>query len=145
MTLVDLYKNLINKVVEKLKEIDELNVNNVFVWKLQKSPKVSTIEAFVLGGEMRPVGGYTSKSSVNELHIMVDLIYYGMKEHDNFLSCMGVAEKIYDKFHRTNMDGLVTNNTSVSINPGEGQFASKSLLATPIQIDIAIETVVTQR
>jgi len=151
MTLGTLYQSLINQIVTDLKTITPeladdtaaLGGARVTKWKAAKSPRVGRFEAVVMAGPMQPLEGFTTKSSNNEFQILVDLLNYSSEFEAGFLAAMGVAERIYDKFHLTNISSLV-RIAKVSLFPGDGQLSQRNLLAIPIRIIITCERVITQ-
>lgn len=151
MPLGTLYKDLITEIVTQLKTItpelaDDTTANGgprVTKWMSSRSPRVGRYEAEVKAGHMTPITGFTTKSSVNEFQIMIDLIYYSSEVETGFDNVMSVAERIYDKFARTDIGGLIDRKTNVSINPGDGQL-NRGLLAIPIRVIITTEKTVTQ-
>ena len=151
MPLGTLYQQLVNQITTDLKTItpelaDDIGppVNpRVNKWKVSRTPKTGRYEAVVLAGPMEPVEGFTTKSSENEFTIWVDLIFYSTEFESGFLSVLGVAERIYDKFHLTNISSLV-RIAKVSLFPGDGQLAQRNLLAIPVRIGIKCEKNITQ-
>lgn len=147
MPLNTIYKDLINQIITTLKTITELaddsDGSRVSKWKTSRIPKVGRYEVVVLGGPMIPVTGFTTKSTLNEFEIFIDLIFYSSEFESGFDSAIDVASKIYDKFHRTSISGNVDVKTNVTISPGDGQL-NRGLLAIPIRITITTEKTVTQ-
>ena len=147
MPLNTVYKDLINQIITTLKTITELADDSdgprVSKWKTSRNPKVGRYEVVVLGGPMIPITGFTTKSTLNEFEIFVDLVFYSSEFEAGFDSAIDVASKIYDKFHRTSISGNVDVKTNVSISPGDGQL-TRGLLAIPIRITITTEKTVTQ-
>jgi len=148
MTLGTLYQSLINQIVTDLKTItpelaDDVKGTRVSKWKVSRIPQVGRYEAVVMAGPMQPLDGFTTKSSNNEFQIIVDLIHYSSAFEVGFLAALSVAERIYDKFHLTNISSLV-RIALVSIFPGDGQLAQRNLLAIPIRITISCERVISQ-
>ena len=152
MPLNVIYKTLIDQIITTCKTITELadkvdlrgnTVSHVNKWKTSRSPKAGDYEVVVVAGDMTPITGFTTKSSVNEFEIFVDLLFYSTEFESGFDSAIDVASKIYDKFHRTSISGNVDRKTNVTISPGDGQL-NKGLLAIPIRIIIKTEKTVTQ-
>ena len=151
MPLGTLYQDLINQIVVDLKTITPELADDpgppinprVNKWKVSRTPQVGRFEVVVLAGPMEPIEGFTVKSSQNEFTIWVDLIFYSSEFESGFLSALGVAERIYDKFHLTNISSLV-RIAKVSLFPGDGQLAQRNLLAIPVRIGIKCEKVITQ-
>lgn len=148
MTLGTLYQSLINQIVTDLKTItpelaDDANGTRVSKWKVARNPTIGRFEVVVMAGPMQPLEGFTTKSSNNEFQILVDLLNYSSEFEAGFLAAMGVAERIYDKFHLTNISSLV-RIAKVSLFPGDGQLSQRNLLAIPIRIIITCERVITQ-
>ena len=81
--------------------------------------------------------------SSESLASSIDLLFFSSEFESGFDSVMGVAERIYDKFHLTDIGGTSTNKTTVELNPGDGQL-NRGLLAIPIRILVKSEQVITQ-
>lgn len=151
MGLAGKYTALIDQIITTCKTItpeltDDTTVNGgtrVFKWNKSRSPRKTRYEVEVKAGPMLIKGGKTTLSSDNEFQIILDLIYYSDAFETGFDSVMGVAEKIYDKFHITTINGNCRNAT-VEIFPGDGQFSGRSLLAIPIRIVITCDRVISQ-
>ena len=142
------YQTLINQVVTTLKTISELtgtpNDIRVLKWDGPSNPEKGRYEAIVMAGPMTVLGATTVKSTNNEFDIIVDLLHFSEKDFETgFDNAMGVAEKIYDKFHLTTINGLV-HIAKVEIFPGDGTISGRNLLAIPIRITIKGEKVITQ-
>lgn len=146
------FQDLVNEVITQLKTItpefaDDTAAEGgprVTKWMSSRTPRVGRYEAEVKAGNMEVIGGFTTKSTLNRFSIYVDMIYYSSEFEAGFDSAMAVAEKIYDKFHLTDIGGLSTHKTTVEINAGDGQFSNRSLLAIPIRVIIKSEQVITQ-
>ena len=148
MTLSTLYNDLIDRIIVELKTISELtgtpNQSKVYKWKpVRRNPTQGDTEAVVMAGPMQPIEGFTTHSSNNEFVIIVDIIHWSKTMEAGFSNAMGVAEKIYDQFHLTNINSLV-RIAKVAIFPGDGELSSENLLAIPIRITITCEKVITQ-
>lgn len=144
-----IYNDLINEVITQLKTITELadpappEPPRVVKWKTGLTPVQGRTEAIVMAGPMQPLNGFTTRSSNNEFNVLIDLLHYSTDFQNGFDSAMGVAQKIYDKFHLTNINGKVRIAT-VSLFPGDGSVSQRNLLAIPIRIIIRCEKVITQ-
>lgn len=147
MPLFNIYNDLIDEIIAQLKTIPELATNGsdvrVFKWKTALNPIQGRHEAIVVAGQMEPVGGYTTKSSKNDFEILIDLFYYGSDIENSFKNALSVAEKIYDKFHLTNINNKV-GLARVSLIPGDSQLQQRGLLTTPIRIVVRCEKIITQ-
>ena len=151
MTFATKYTALIDQIVTDLKtitpeladDITTLGGPRVTKWMSSKSPRVGRYEAEVKAGPTTVIGGFTTKSTLNEFQIIVDLIHYSSEFEAGFDAVMGVAERIYDKFHLTDIGGTSTNKTTVELNPGDGQL-NRGLLAIPIRVIIKSEQIITQ-
>ncbi len=154
MGLAGKYVALIDQIIIDLKTItpeltDDTEVKGgprVIKWADPKgrSPRKGRYEAEVKAGPMSILGGRTTQSTDNQFEIAIDLIFYpnvGMEEA--FDNVMGVAERIYDKFHITTINGNCRNAT-VELFPGDGQFSGRSLLAIPVRIVITCDRVISQ-
>jgi len=142
-----LYQQLIIEIIVQLKTITELtgtpNDPKVFKWAGPRHPIRGIHEAFVLAGPMNITGGFTTRSTLNEFQIIVDTLHYADEFDKGFDESMAVAEKVYDKFHLTTINGLV-RIAQVDIFPGDGEISGDNLLAIPIRIIIKCELVITQ-
>ena len=142
-----LYQQIIAQVIVDLKTITELtgtpNNPKVFKWNGPRSPTRGIHEAFVLAGPMSIIGGFTTKSTLNEFQIIVDTLHYAEEFDAGFDASMAVAEKIYQQFHLTKINNLV-RLAQVEIFPGDGELSGDNLLAIPIRIIIKCELVITQ-
>ena len=142
-----LYQQLINQIIVDLKTITELtgtpNDPRVFKWNGAKHPKRGIHEAFVMAGPMSIIGGFTTRSTLNEFQIIVDTLHYANEFDAGFDASMAVAEKVYDKFHLTKINNLV-RIAQVEIFPGDGELSGDNLLAIPIRITIKCELIITQ-
>lgn len=151
MTFTTKYIALIDQIIIDLKTItpeltDDTAVNGgprVTKWMSSRSPRVGRFECEVKAGPTTIIGGITTKSSLVEFQIILDLIFYSSAFETGFDSVMGVAERIYDKFHLTDIGGTSTNKTTVELNPGDGQL-NRGLLAIPIRVIIKSEQIITQ-
>ncbi len=148
MGIATTYQDIINEVIVQLKTITELtgtpNDPRVGKWMVKRNPSQDRYEAVVMAGPMTVIGGATTKSLNVEFNIIVDLIYYAKNFEDGFTNVMGVAQKVYDKFSRTNLSSNVRIVKAVDLFPGDGQLSSNNLLAIPIRIQIRSEKVITQ-
>ncbi len=151
MSILTRYNDLIDEIVTQLKtltpdladDIASLGGPRVTTWMTSKSPRPGRTEVVVKAGAMTILGGITTKSSLNEFQIFLDLLHYSSDYENGFNDAMGVAQRIYDKFHLTDIGGLSTNKTTVEINPGDGQL-NRTLLTIPIRVIIKSEQVITQ-
>ncbi len=147
MGIGTLYQQLVTEIIVQLKTITELigtpNDPKVFKWAGPRHPIRGIHEAFVLAGPMSVVGGFTTKSTLNEFQIMIDTLHYAEEFDAGFDESMAVAEKVYDKFHLTTINNLV-RIAQVDIFPGDGEISGDNLLAIPIRIIIKCELVITQ-
>jgi len=142
-----LYQDLINEIITQLKTITQLagtpNEPKVHKWNAPRSPTRGISEAFVMAGPMSILGGFTTKSTLNEFQIIVDTLHYAEEFDAGFDASMAVAEKIYQQFHLTKINNLV-RLAQVEIFPGDGELSDDNLLAIPIRIIIKCELVITQ-
>jgi hypothetical protein len=139
-----LFQSLINEIATQLKTITQLNDDaegtRVFKWEARHLPIPGRYNVEVKAGPMEVIGGLTMHSTKNEFTIICDLLYFADAEGQEgaFLNAMAVAEKIYDQFHLTTINGLVFK-ALVSIVPGDGELSSKNMLAIPIRVIIRCE------
>ncbi len=151
MGLAGKYVALINEIVVQLKTItpelaDDIEAKGgarVYKWKSSRTVTKGRYEVEVRAGPMTILGGETTKSTNNEFVILVDLIFYGTEFEAAFDSCMGVAERIYDKVHLTTLNANC-RITTVEIFPGDGQLSGRALLAVPIRLTFTCERVISQ-
>jgi hypothetical protein len=151
MALIGIYKGLIDEVITQLKTITELedttdlqgNPNpRVTKWNGARSPKQGEYEAEVKGGPMT-ADSFTSRSTDNEFQIIVDLMHYSLEMEAGFDNALTVAEKIYDKLHVSTVNAKC-RNAVVTLFPGDGELADRSLLAIPIRIIVTCKRVIHQ-
>jgi hypothetical protein len=141
-----IYNDLIDTIITQLKTITELSDTGgvkVFKWKTGITAIQGRTEAVVMAGPMEPLNGFTTKSSNNEFQVIIDLLHYSSNYQSGFNSAMAVAQKIYDKFHLTNINNLV-RIAKVSLFPGDGQLSQRNLLAIPIRVVVRCEKTITQ-
>jgi len=154
MGLAGKYTALIDEIIVQLKtltpelvdDITTLGGPRVFKWKNigGRSPRKGRYEAEVKAGPLQGIGGMTTKSRDMAFGIIVDLIFYNDTDFETgFDNVMGVAERIYDKFNITTINGNCRNAT-VEIFPDDGLFSGRSLLAIPIRIVITCDRVISQ-
>lgn len=142
--IAGLYQNLINEVATQLKTITELGDDGegtrVYKWNARILPVPGRYNCEVKAGPASPIGGMTQHSVKMEFAILCDLLYFADAEGQSmaFLNTLAVAEKIYDQFNLTNINNLVFK-ALVSIEPGDGELSSKSMLAIPIRVIIRCE------
>ena len=151
MGLAAKYTALIDEIIVQLKTLtpeladDAANLGGprVTKWMSSRSPRVGRYEAEVKAGPMIILGGRTTKSTDNEFSILIDLVFYSSEFESGFDSVMGVAERIYDKFHITTINGNCRNAT-VEIFPGDGQLSGRALLAIPVRVTVTCDRVISQ-
>ena len=144
--LVVVYKGLIDEIITQLKTITELSTVGTDIkvtkWNGSRNPTVGRYEAFVLASTMTSED-FTTNSSNNTFTILVDLIYYSAEFEAGFDGVLTVAEKIYDKFHGTNINGKC-RVARVELAPGDGELSARNLLAIPVRIIIRCEKIIVQ-
>lgn len=152
MGLGTLYNSILSSIETQLKTITELADDDgeprVHIYKENLRVKQGEYEVVVVPDTMAPIEGVTSKGTWNEFIIHCDLLYWRNRTSDTtlkaaFLNGLTVAEKIYDKFHLTNLSGLV-KIIRVSINPLQGDIIEKGLEAIPYRVTLRIEQPVLQ-
>ena len=94
-----------------------------------------------MAGPMRIVGGFTSNSTENNFTIFVDLSFNSQDISTGFDNAMTLAEKVYDKFHLTNINNKCRQAT-VQLEPGETQVGGLYMIT--IRCVILCSKVVTQ-
>ena len=145
MALLAVYKNLINEIITQLKTItqlqDDSGATRVHKWLGKRRMKTNDYEAVVIAGPMRVIGGYTSNSTENNFTVFVDLSFNSQDMSTGFDNAMTLAEKVYDKFHLTNINNKCRQAT-VQLEPGETQVGGLYMIT--IRCVILCSKVVTQ-
>ena len=145
MALSNIYQNLVTEIVTQCKTISELNNDGsntrVHKWQGKLRMKTNDYEAVVIAGPMEVAGGYTSNSTLNNFTIFVDISYNSQDFSTGFNNAMGVAEKVYDKFHLTNINNKC-RQARVELLPGETTVEGFYMIT--IRCVILCEKIVTQ-
>jgi len=151
-----LMQSLVSEVVTQLKTITELadpaqdggadDQFRVRMWGGPRRSKKGDYDAIVKAGPYTTDQGTTRYATDNDFIVIVDLIYWADGNVDGFdggfLKALAVAEKIYDKFHLTNINNLC-RIAKVNVYPDDGSI-SGTLLAIPIRCTITCSKVVNQ-
>ena len=144
--LFNVYKSLVDEIDVQLKTITELATDTqgerVKKWNGARSPTVGRPEAFILASTMTS-RDFTTNSSNNTFTILVDLLYYADDFETGFDICLNIAEKVYDKFHGTSINGKC-RVARCEIAPGDGEISGRNLLAIPVRIIIRCEKIIIQ-
>jgi len=143
---------MITAIESGLKTITELantaeGRTRVFVYKAKPAFVEGDYEVVIVPGDMSPnEGGVTSRTTWNVFTIIIDLIYCSNQE-DTFagasIKAITVAEKVYDKFHLTNISGTC-RLARCNIEVGEGFLAIRNIDAIPVRVNIIAEVPITQ-
>jgi hypothetical protein len=145
MALLAVYKDLVDEIITQLKTItqlaDDSGDTRVHKWLGKRRMKTNDYEAVVMAGPMRIVGGFTSNSTENNFTIFVDLSFNSQDISTGFDNAMTLAEKVYDKFHLTNINNKCRQAT-VQLEPGETQVGGLYMIT--IRCVILCSKVVTQ-
>ena len=145
MTLASIYTGLVTEIVTQCKTISELADDSgntrVHKWQGKRRMKNNDYEAVVIAGPMNIQGGYTSNSTLNQFTVYVDISFNSQDFSTGFNSAMGVAEKVYDKFHLTNINNKC-RQARVELLPGE--TAVEGFYMITIRCVILCEKIVTQ-
>jgi len=145
MPLLAAYKDLIDEVITQLKTItplaDDSGNTRVHKWLGTRRMKTNDYEAVVTAGPMVVIGGFTSNSTENQFTIIVDLSFNSQNISTGFDNAMTLAEKVYDKFHLTNINNNCRQAT-VQLEPGETQVGGLYMIT--IRCVILCSKVVTQ-
>ena len=145
MALLSVYKDLIDEIITQLKTITQLandgSNTRVHKWLGKRRMKVNDYEAVVTAGPMAVRGGYTSNSTENTFTVIVDLSFNSQNLSTGFDNAMTLAEKVYDKFHLTNINNKC-RQAIVQIEPGETNV--EGLYMITIRCVILCSKVVTQ-
>lgn len=156
MTIGTQIQDITNQVVTDLKTITELadppqdggadDQLRVRLWGGPRRSKKGDYDAIVKAGPYTTDDGLTRYATDNEYIVIVDLIYWSdpiADGHDGgFIKALVVAEKIYDKFHLTNINNLC-RLAKVNIFPNDGSNQG-NMLAIPIRCTITCSQVVNQ-
>lgn len=143
--LIDIESNL--KSITELSDVIETPVRSkVHFYKGKPAFKEGEYEVTIIPGIMTPIEGVTSHSTWNEFLIFIDLLHYRNSTdtiRQAYLNGLTVAEKVYDKFHLSNIITLV-KVCRVTIMPGEGVLSQRNIDAIPFRVQLACELAVTQ-
>ena len=145
MALLAVYKDLVDEIITQLKTITQLandgSNTRVHKWLGKRRMKVNDYEAVVAAGPMSVVGRLTSNSTENSFTVFVDLSFNSQNLSTGFDNAMTLAEKVYDKFHLTNINNNC-RQAIVQIEPGETNV--EGLYMITIRCVILCSKVVTQ-
>ena len=145
MALANIYKNLVTEIVTQCKTISELADDSgntrVHKWQGKRRMKTDDYEAVVIAGPMDNIGGYTSNSTLNNFTVYVDISYNSQNFVTGFDNPMCVAEKVYDKFHLTNINNKC-RQARVELLPGETSVEGFYMIT--VRCVILCEKIVTQ-
>lgn len=153
MGIADTFDDLINQIISTLKTSpstsaylgDVNSVPRVINYKSDTGWRMVDNDYFavVSAGGMNPIGGYTTRASLNEFIIGVSLMYFATDYPSGFPAAMVVAEKIYDLFHLTNINNLCRLAT-VSLHVDNDVVQTGNLYTVVVHIVIKCERYIVQ-
>lgn len=97
----------------------------------------------IVAADNMTTSGYTSKGSINDFKVCIDISYRGADFKDGLTKILQASSDIYDKLHRTSLNGKVRQADVHEITPGEIEEGQNLYLALA-RIILVCEKAVTQ-